>query len=271
MDLNRSNSYYLFLMVLILFDCILLLSGVFYIYPANMYNFIVIFDLIVCIVLTIDFYRGYKHSEDKNYLKHNWYYIIALIPDLLFNWIFLSLGLINVTWIIRFIRLIRFFRVLILFRKDIKLFTDFIKETQLDKLLMAVVVLVLLSAIFLLFFDSSFDNLSNSLWYVLVTLLTIGYGDMIPDTMLGRVIGVMIMVVGFSLLSILTAAISSIYTRRIQNEEEIYLTKQINDLKNEIHKLNKKLEEHDEKIGGKIDNKQDNEKNGENNIEFDDK
>ena len=53
----------------------------------------------------------------------------------------------------------------------------------------------------------------DSLWWVMVTLSTIGYGDIYPHTVAGRIIALFLMFAGIGTLSFLTAAIASYFIR----------------------------------------------------------
>jgi voltage-gated potassium channel len=57
--------------------------------------------------------------------------------------------------------------------------------------------------------EISKDN--NPFWWAIVTMTTVGYGDFSPETPGGRVFAVLIMFIGISLVSLLTATISSIF------------------------------------------------------------
>ncbi len=51
----------------------------------------------------------------------------------------------------------------------------------------------------------------NPYWWAIVTMTTVGYGDFSPETPGGRIFAVLIMFIGISLVSLLTASISSIF------------------------------------------------------------
>jgi voltage-gated potassium channel len=76
-------------------------------------------------------------------------------------------------------------------------------------------------------FNDQFQALGDAIWYVFVTMTTVGYGDKVPVTTGGKVIGVMVMLFGMTLLSVFTATISSIFVARKLKEvlglEEIKL------------------------------------------------
>jgi voltage-gated potassium channel len=54
-----------------------------------------------------------------------------------------------------------------------------------------------------------FQTLGDALWWALVTLATVGYGDIVPHTAWGRVVGSVVIVLGVTFLSVLTAVITS--------------------------------------------------------------
>ena len=68
--------------------------------------------------------------------------------------------------------------------------------------------------------ETDFKTFWDSVWWVLVTISTVGYGDKVPETPVGRITAVTIMLFGIALLSVITATISSIFvTRKIREEK----------------------------------------------------
>jgi voltage-gated potassium channel len=61
-----------------------------------------------------------------------------------------------------------------------------------------------------------FHSFGDGVWWALVTLTTVGYGDIVP-TGWGRVIGAFVMVLGVTFLSFLTATVTSLF---VAEEEE---------------------------------------------------
>ena len=62
--------------------------------------------------------------------------------------------------------------------------------------------------------SGEFSSFANSLWWTIVTMTTVGYGDMAPTTGLGRFLAIIIMFIGISLIAVVTGTISSIFTTR---------------------------------------------------------
>ncbi|MDZ4121164.1 MAG: potassium channel family protein, partial [Candidatus Cloacimonadaceae bacterium] len=51
----------------------------------------------------------------------------------------------------------------------------------------------------------------DSIWWAIVTVATVGYGDKVPLTHYGRMVGLVLIVVGFALLSVFTGLIASLF------------------------------------------------------------
>ena len=103
------------------------------------------------------------------------------------------------------------------FNNMFKILIDITRHT-LFKLFLGIMVFALIGAFLVIIFEgtinSQFTHISDALWWVLVTMTTVGYGDKVPVTTGGRIIGIFIMFFGLSLISIFTATVSSIFIAR---------------------------------------------------------
>ena len=59
--------------------------------------------------------------------------------------------------------------------------------------------------------NPEFKTFGDALWWAIVTLTTVGYGDIVPVTTAGRVDGVMIMIAGVSVLGLLAGSMASFF------------------------------------------------------------
>ncbi len=84
--------------------------------------------------------------------------------------------------------------------------------------------------------NASIHTLSDGLWWSIQTLTTVGYGDVVPTTIVGRGIGVIMQIVGTVMFGSLIALISSSMSRR---QEEFYWER----LFERIDRIEKKVSE----------------------------
>jgi voltage-gated potassium channel len=59
--------------------------------------------------------------------------------------------------------------------------------------------------------DANIKTASGAVWYVIVTITTVGYGDKYPVTNAGRIVGVITMVVGVGLFGVLTGCLANVF------------------------------------------------------------
>ncbi|MEM8994771.1 MAG: ion channel [Acidobacteriota bacterium] len=90
---------------------------------------------------------------------------------------------------------------------------DFVRGENLHRIALVLLLLVVAGAIGLWQAEPEM-NLPDSIWWSIVTLTTVGYGDIAPQTLAGRAIGVVLMFFGIGILSMLTASIASIFVQR---------------------------------------------------------
>ena len=64
----------------------------------------------------------------------------------------------------------------------------------------------------------TFDSVWLAFWWALQTITTVGYGDVVPQDTAGKAVGAVLMLGGLSLLSIITATITSAFVARRQAE-----------------------------------------------------
>jgi len=58
-----------------------------------------------------------------------------------------------------------------------------------------------------------FKTFWDGVWWAVVTVTTVGYGDLTPDTVAGQVIGIVVMLLGVGFLAVLTATVASHFVR----------------------------------------------------------
>ncbi|MBD3223216.1 MAG: hypothetical protein GF313_00690 [Caldithrix sp.] len=68
--------------------------------------------------------------------------------------------------------------------------------------------------------NEQFNSFWDAVWWVIVTISTVGYGDRVPVTPAGRIIGVVIIFLGMASISVITATIATVFvTRKIREDK----------------------------------------------------
>jgi voltage-gated potassium channel Kch len=67
--------------------------------------------------------------------------------------------------------------------------------------------------------QENYPTLGAATWWALQTITTVGYGDVVPTTAIGQVVGGIEMVIGVSFIAFLTAGVTSIVIKRGATEE----------------------------------------------------
>ncbi|MEN6375945.1 MAG: ion channel [Smithella sp.] len=85
--------------------------------------------------------------------------------------------------------------------------------------------LILLCAITVFYFEHSeaeanIHSIWDSLWWAIVTVGTVGYGDRYPVSVAGRLVGLLLIFSGVGLMSLLTATIASVFVERKIKEDK---------------------------------------------------
>ena len=117
--------------------------------------------------------------------------------------------------VLRSVRLLRIFRILKLsqFVEDSKGLTKALKasKNKIVVFLMAVLTLVIiLGTIMYLVEDASagFSSIPRSIYWAVVTLTTVGYGDIAPATALGQFIASIVMILGYAIIAVPTGIVT---------------------------------------------------------------
>jgi voltage-gated potassium channel len=127
---------------------------------------------------------------------------------------------------LRFLRVLRLLRLLKLshYFPGLDVFLHVLR-VQLPALLaasMVMVVLILFSACLMFILErpaqqDAFSSIGTSIWWAVVTLTTVGYGDMTPITPLGKLLGAGIMLLGVGTVALPAAMLAGRFSEEIQS------------------------------------------------------
>lgn len=89
--------------------------------------------------------------------------------------------------------------------------------------------------------SSNIKTLGDALWWAVTTATTVGYGDKFPVTTAGRILSVLVMIVGISLVGVITASVASWFVKSDETKaDEAQISKiqsELREIKEELRKL----------------------------------
>jgi len=193
--------------------------------------------LVAEITLILLFVRNRIH-----YIKTNWLNIPILI--LTFPMILSIIPYAVVLRVLQFMLVARYLSELH------KVLQRIFKVSQIGAIAIAFVIIVMLGGIIMHSIDPNVKTVEDGLWWAVVTMATVGYGDVVPTTTEGRIFGAVIIILGAVFFSLLTAQLAAYMV----GEEELMRERDIlNMVRQNQKKLSELTEKEDQRIEAMLD------------------
>lgn len=184
-------------------------------------------EWIFTIIFTIEyFFRIYSARKRKGYL-FSFYGFVDLLSILPTYLSYLLLGS-QYLLVIRGLRLLRIFRVLKL--------THFLGEAETLKnalinsvakivvFIGAVLTIIIIVASFMYLIEGpegGFHSIPLSIYWAIVTITTVGYGDIVPATDVGKALATVLMLLGYGIIAVPTGIVSAELTRAEKDKDPL--------------------------------------------------
>lgn len=214
---KHSNAYNIFILVLTVLSLAVMVVMLLPISDATL-KLLSVYDNLICVIFLIDFFLNLKSSPKKSdyFIKERgWLDLLGSIPSL---GLFSNVG--KFAGLFRLARLSRLARIARLMKGENKktLMKDILENRSryaaFLTALLTILVLTVASVLVLQFEsqspDANIQSGGDALWYSLVTLTTVGYGDRYPVTMGGRVTAWFIMFMGVGIIGALASIMASL-------------------------------------------------------------
>ena len=105
-----------------------------------------------------------------------------------------------------------------------------------------VVLLVLAGALLVRLLEpKTFDDFGLAAWWAVETVTTVGYGDIVPVTPQGRIVGTVLMITGVSMIPLVTSIVVSILAAKRAEEQSEDEAKEIADLRAQLTRIEDQL------------------------------
>lgn len=199
------NALSLYFLLLFIIETIIVV-------PVNLQKLIVEVDFIICLIFLTDWFVFFIKARDKKYyLVHRFLDLISSIPCI---------------QSIRWLRLFRILRVLRALR-GISLIFNKLRKTPMKSaiLLYGGLTLTVFSYCSLAMYrfeigpNHNVHNFSDALWLCFTTLSTVGYGDIYPVTIEGKLISILLVVVGAGFWALLSGEFAAALLQASRNAQ----------------------------------------------------
>jgi voltage-gated potassium channel len=107
--------------------------------------------------------------------------------------------------------------------------------------LVTVAVVVVAGAAQSIFASGEFGLFWDGVWWAIVTITTVGYGDIYPKTTAGRLIGIAVMIVGIAAALVPTATIASRFVRDEREGETTEILQILHGLQADVQEIKTRL------------------------------
>lgn len=226
-------SYDIFMGVLALIVAVLISSEMLIPLSNNILSIFSVLDKIIWLIFCIDYLIRLLISKDKiTFIRKNLIDLLSIIP---FNSALKVLRILKFTKIIKIAKIGHIFklgRVLVLISKFKHRSREFIKINNFNYAVYFVIIVILLGSIGIsVVEDISF---SNALWWSFVTATTVGYGDIVPKTLIGKAIAIILMIVGIGFVGLLTGTIATFFLISSKKNRNSYKRQVIEDIKDKL-------------------------------------
>jgi len=91
---------------------------------------------------------------------------------------------------------------------------------------------------------ASFPTVGDGLWFAVQTVTTVGYGDIVPRSVAGRTMGVLVMLAGTAFVAVVTASITAAFVdiaRRRMHHETESVDEQLHEIRQQLASIEKLL------------------------------
>jgi voltage-gated potassium channel len=209
---EHGNAYNLFILLLTVFSLAVMVLLVLPLDPQT-HQLLYVYDNAVCVIFLMDFAYNITGSRPRRQYfvyQRGWLDLLGSIP---------AFGFFQLSALLRLARLSRLARITRLLRGNAR------KELVRDMIdnrgqyatfitILAAGAVISVSSILVLQFegrspDANIVNGGDALWWGLVTITTVGYGDYYPVTGLGRMVGVAVMFSGVGIIGALASILAS--------------------------------------------------------------
>lgn len=230
-----SKTFDIFIITLIILNLITIIAETFDL-PDDVRNGIIIFEIVSVIIFTIEYilrvwtsdmlYPQLKPAKARLKYMRSFMAIIdllSILPIYLPLLIPLDLRILRILRIGRLLRILKINRYTHALGMIARVFKA--KASQLISSVLVVGLLIIIASVLMYNIESTvqpdaFSNALETMWWAVATLTTVGYGDVYPITVAGKILATIIAFLGIGMVAVPTGIITSGFAEIISKEKE---------------------------------------------------
>lgn len=227
-DTPKGKLFDIVLIGSIILSVLLVILESMHIFPHSAYLVLRVLEYLLTLFFTFEYLaRIYCLKEPRKYI-FSFFGIVDLLATLP-----VYLGFVfhdsHYLLVIRAFRLIRVFRIFKLFlfinEGNLLLRSLWISAPKIFIFFFFVLILVTSMGTVMYMIEgtqpgSDFNNIPNSIYWAIVTMTTVGYGDITPETPLGRFLSAVIMLIGYTIIAVPTGIVSATMVSEHKKQEK---------------------------------------------------
>lgn len=175
-------------------------------------------------------------GDRREYLRRNWMHVLIVVgasvnllaigrPDSVFGWV------VRIVWqVTAFLRLLGFLTV-------------FLRPGSLGAVLLLAMLTLAGSGLGFYWLEPTVHSYGEGVWLAFTSAATVGYGDFVPTTLTSRIFAVFIVLLGYAVISLVTASIAALFIGEEERELRRELHRDIKALRMEISELRHQVDE----------------------------
>ncbi|TXF77646.1 ion transporter [Chryseobacterium sp.] len=219
-DTKAGKIFDISLLLLILFSTVLLMLETVPQLDLKNHHLFYLLEFIITIFFTVEYLLRIFTIKDKNEYIFSFFGIIDLLAIIPF-YISLLFPVAHFFIIIRMLRMLRIFRIFNLadYMHDGQYIMSALRQSSRKIyifLLFLSIFIVIIGAVMYVVEDgkNGFNSIPQSIYWAVVTITTVGYGDISPVTSFGKFLSVIVMLCGYSIIAVPTGIVTSEFRKK---------------------------------------------------------